>query len=175
MKSFFYLCFIWTGTDFESKKGSGLVVERSKNVKAHESPFLDQRSLRTTLESMCWFCLLIHNWVLLQPPLFIFPQRNLIMVTGNAVQQLSSFSDWVLPFTKSFDLVGCICVVLKLEVSGGDRQDCLSLVLQKQRLLIPWWDSSKLSVLCQALVPNFFLLKILAHLLLYVQVNLGCW
>lgn len=76
--------------------------------------------------------------MLLQAPLLIFPQRNLIMVTGHAVQQLSSFSDWVLPFTKGFDLVGCICVVLKLEVSGGDRQDGLSLVLQKQRLLIPW-------------------------------------
>lgn len=62
-------------------------------------------------ESICLFCICrpthSQQCLLLQPPLLISPQWNLLVVTGNAVQQPSS-SDCILPFTRSFNWSRCV-------------------------------------------------------------------
>lgn len=115
-------------------------------------------------------CTLTAERLLLQCPL-IPPQWNLVVVTGDAVQQFSPSCDWILPFSRSFNLVQRICFFLKPETSCGDKQGCLSLVLQNQRLLALWSDSPKLSVQCQVAMPNLFLLEIKARLLYVLWVR----
>lgn len=164
-----FLCHIWTENDFESKVGSELVIKSLRmNVKIHEYHFLGQ-----IFKSYWYHLLILHletypfttECLQLQPPSLISPQWNLVVVTGNAVQQLSS-SDWILPFTRSFKFGLAMFVSSLNQKSVVGTSKVASLLLQKQRWLY------SLVRLCQALCTIssiisdvLFILEIRAHLL----------
>lgn len=151
----------WTENDFESKMGSELADESSKDVRIHELPFLGQRSLGTALD-ICLFCIhwpaysqqsvcctSLHYWSSPTPVKFGCGDWKCCEVA------LIFFSHWFLPFSRSFNLVQ------KSVVRTGK---VASLQFYKSKGYLPFGRILQSSEPRQVTLPNL-LLEIKAHLL----------
>lgn len=158
----------WTENDFESKMGSELAGESSKNVWIHELPFLGQRSPGT---AQFWlFC--IHRPASSQPRVccsslhYWSSPAPVKLGCGDwkcCEVALICFSHWFLPFARSFNL-GQKSVVRTSKVA--------SLQFYKSKGYLPFGRILQSSVnRVRSLYQIFFSFWKSRHILLYMSVS----